>query len=156
MTSLCQHPFIYNYITKKCEYYTLSDPDHCIPINNNILEYNANTKTCIFNRRDVTYDTISPIYGNCPSEYKLINGLCTKQIVNKIDKIESHPVCKPGTVQMPDKKCKSTSITQEPAQQPAQQTAQTNNTLIYILLFIFVIALGYFYTRKKNSNSFNR
>jgi hypothetical protein len=92
-SSLCQAPFVYNSDTDECESYTISPPDYCLPENDKILVYNANTKLCEFK------DRIEK--GN---DFELIS------IVN-------YPTCSPGTTQMPDKQCKSVSITQEPNRQ---------------------------------------
>lgn len=76
----CTPPFEYNNITNKCEKYTFSEPDYCEPDeNNNILIYNQQTKLCKFEKIDG------------PS------------VISN----EKTPNCKPGTIQMPNKQCKS-------------------------------------------------
>jgi hypothetical protein len=181
-SNLCEAPFVYNSGTDKCESYTISPPDHCVPNNNNIFEYNANTKTCVFNSRIEKEDTVNPTnqFGlglKCPEEYILVNSLCTKKIVNETT-IVNDPVCKPGTIEMPDKQCKSVSNTKEPnrpplpppqsatqilaeltakpAAQPAQPVQQTDNTSLIIIIFIILfIGIGAYYLINKN-NSMNR
>jgi hypothetical protein len=205
-SNLCEAPFVYNSNTDKCESYTISPPNHCVPNNNNIFEYNANTKMCVFNSRIEKEETVNPtnplgigglggtggtggtgglgglgIIGSviglkCPEEYTLVNNLCTKKIVNEIT-IVNDPVCKPETIEMPDKQCKSVSNTKEPNRPPpplpppqsaaqilaeltakpaVQPVQQTDNTSLIIIIFIILfIGIGAYYLINKN-NSMNR
>lgn len=101
-----------------------------------------------------------------PNSYKVMenmdqDGMKYDQKDSFIGTIQAQNDSFIGTIQSGINQLPPQSHQQDPQPVPQLAVKETNNTLMYILLFImFVIALGlgigYFYTRKKNSNSFNR
>jgi hypothetical protein len=136
--SSCPRDYVYNQDTQLCNKFETIPPTNCDDINK---KYYLNKINIVYNSQTKKCEYISENYDN---DLFFENG--EKIFVkNKLSILED-PNCPPNYTITPDKQCIRV-IT----------TSPINYTVTYIILFImFVIALVYFYTRKKNSNSFNR